>query len=384
MFGFKAKIIDNKITVLWKFQNQTIYIIKGTMNILQVKPKAECRWDSVSLGEILLRFDPGDDRIHTARSFEVFDGGGEYNVAKNLARCFRQRTAVITALADNGIGRLAEDFARQGGVDTSEIVWREDDGIGSLTRNGLYFIERGSGLRPPNSTFDRGNTAVSQLKAGDVDWQKIFGEKGSRWFHTGGIFAGLSETTPAVALEAIKAAGENGAAISYDLNYRASLWKKRGGLEAANRLNRKILPFADVIFGVFDFNSSLAGYDEEQFCRAAEKLCAEFPNVKVVASTLRDVRNASRHDLSAVCYGRGESFKSKDYLDAQVLDRVGSGDGFAAGFVYGLLENKGLQYAVECGAAHAVLLMTTVGDNSLATLEEVESLMNDESLNAKR
>lgn len=189
------------------------------MNILKLKSKTDCKWDFVSLGEVLLRFDPIEARIQTARSFQVFDGGGEYNVAKNLARCFQQKTAVVTALVKNGLGHLAEDFVRQGGVDSSEIIWREDDGIGLTSRNGLYFIERGFGLRTPNSTFDRGNTAVSQLKSGDVNWERIFGQQNTRWFHTGGILTGLSETTPEVAAEAMKAANENGTIVSYDLNF---------------------------------------------------------------------------------------------------------------------------------------------------------------------
>lgn len=354
------------------------------MNVLQIKSKTECQWDVAGLGEVLLRFDPGYDRIHSVRSFTVFDGGGEYNVTKNLARCFHQRTVIVTALVDNGLGRLAEDFVRQGGVDVSGIIWREYDGIGTSARNGLYFIERGFGLRSPNSTFDRGNTAISQLKPGEIDWQKIFDEKGSRWLHTGGVFVGLSETTPDVVLEAAKAAKEQGVIVSYDLNYRASLWQKRGGREAANEINRKVLPFVDVVFGVFDFDSGLERFDEDDFRRAAEKMQQDFPNIKVIVSTLRDVKSASRHSLSGVCYAMGEVFKAKDYLDIDVLDRVGSGDGFAAGFIYGMLEDKGLQYAVDCGAAHGALVMMSVGDNSMSTVEEVEGLINNESLNARR
>lgn len=354
------------------------------MNILQIKSKTDCKWDFVSLGEVLLRFDPIEARIHTARSFQVFDGGGEYNVAKNLARCFQQKTAVVTALVKNGLGHLAEDFVRQGGVDSSEIIWREDDGIGLTSRNGLYFIERGFGLRTPNSTFDRGNTAVSQLKSGDVNWERIFREQKASWFHTGGILTGLSESTPEVAAEAMKVANENGTIVSYDLNFRASLWKTRGGREASNELNRRLLPFADVVFGVFGFDSALSKFEESLFRQAAEKMCEEFPNIKMIVSTLRDTKSASRHNLSAVCYYNGEVFKARDYLEVEVLDRVGSGDGFAAGFIYGLLAEKGLQYAVDCGTAHAVLLMTTIGDNSVLTHAEVESLMNNESLVVKR
>lgn len=339
--------------------------------MLKIKDEKNCRRDLISLGEVLLRFDAGDERIQTARDFRVFDGGGEYNVARNLAKTFRLKTAIATALADNALGRLAENLVWQGGVDASEILWRE----AANARNGLYFIERGFGLRVPASCFDRVETAVSQLKTGDFDWQKIFAESGSRWLHTGGIFVGLSETTPEVAAEAMRKAQENGAIVSYDLNYRDSLWKTRGGREAANNLNKKLLPFADLAFGVFDFDSKLSNYNEDDFRRAAEKMLALFPNLKVIASTVREVHSASRHDLSAVCFADNQIFKAREYKNVEVFDRIGSGDAFASGFIYGCLAGRDLQYSVECGAAHGALLMTTPGDNSMSTLAEIENLI---------
>lgn len=355
------------------------------MSVLPLKSAGECRWDLASLGEILLRFDPENERIHNARSFRVFDGGGEYNVAKNLTKVFRQKTVIVTALANNALGRLAEDFVRQGGVDASNILWREADSKDGNTRNGIYFIERGFGLRAPASCFDRANTAVSQLKSGEIDWRKIFGgENGSRWFHTGGIFVGLSETTPDVASEAMQIAKESGAIVSFDLNYRDSLWKNRGGKDYANNLNRALLPFADIVFGAFDFDSSLAHFDEKVFRTSAEKMLEQFPNVRIVASTLREVHSASRHDFGAVCYAEGEVFKAKTYKNIEILDRVGSGDAFAAGFIYGFLNGKDVQFAVDCGAAHGVLTMTTVGDNSTATLDEIERLMSGGGANVRR
>ncbi|HSK73212.1 MAG TPA: sugar kinase, partial [Pyrinomonadaceae bacterium] len=216
--------------------------------MLNIKDNKDCRWDFVSLGEVMLRFDPENDRIHNARSFRVWEGGGEYNVARSLSKVFRLDAAIITALADNQIGRLVEDLIWQGGVDSSEILWRETDGISRKVRNGMYFIERGFGLRSPVGCSDRGNTAISQLKKGDIDWQNIFNKKGARWFHTGGIFVGLSDTTPGAALEAMRKAKENGAIVSYDLNYRDSLWSERGGRDAANALNHELLPLADVVF----------------------------------------------------------------------------------------------------------------------------------------
>ncbi|MDQ6785449.1 MAG: sugar kinase [Acidobacteriota bacterium] len=354
--------------------------------MLEIKNKKDCGWDFVSLGEILLRFDPENERIHNARSFRVFDGGAEYNVARNLAKIFRCETVIVTALADNSLGRLAEDFAQSAGVDISQIVWRKHDGIGVNTRNGLYFIERGFGLRAPDSCFDRGKTAVSQLKVGDIDWRKIFGEKKTRWFHTGGVFTGLSETTPQVALEACKIAKENGAIVSYDLNYRASLWKSRGGKEVANELNREFLPFADVVFGVIsnDFVPSVAEFDRGKFQKAAKKMRADFPNLQIIVSTLRDVHNASSHNFGAACYTDDKIIVADKYIQTNVLDRVGSGDAFVSGFIYSLLIEKDIDFAANFGAAHGVLAMTNVGDGSTATVEEIEYLMRGESSAAKR
>lgn len=350
--------------------------------VLKIKEKKFCRWDLVSLGEVLLRFDSGDERIHTTQNFRVFDGGGEYNVARNLAKTFRQKTAIVTALADNALGRLAENLVQAGGVDSSEILWRE----AGNTRNGLYFIERGFGLRVPDSCFDRADTAVSNLKNGDIDWRRIFGKEKTRWFHTGGIFTGLSETVPQVALEAVKIARENGAIISFDLNYRHSLWKNRGGKEAANKLNREILPFIDVVFGVIsdEFKPSVEEFDEQKFQKAAEKMQRDFPNLQVIVSTLRDTHNASSHNFGAACFADEQVIVADKYLNADVFDRVGSGDAFVSGFIYGLLSGKDLKFSINCGAAHGVLVMTTIGDNSTATVGEIEHLMRGESSAAKR
>jgi 2-dehydro-3-deoxygluconokinase len=353
------------------------------MSILPLKSPGECRWDVTSLGEILLRFDPENERIHNARSFRVWDGGAEYNAAKNLAKVFRQRTTIVTALADNALGRLAEDLAKQGGVDASNITWRDADS--NQTRNGIYFIERGFGLRSPTSCFDRSNTAVSQLQTGEIDWKKIFGaENGSRWFHTGGVFSGLSDNAPSVAAEAMKFAQESGAIVSYDLNYRDSLWKMRGGRAEANRINKTLLPFADVVFGVLDYEAKFSEFNIKKFQRAAEKMQTKFPNLKIIATTLREIKSASLHNLSAACFAGGEVFKARDNENVEVLDRVGSGDAFAAGFIFGLLMDKGANYALECGAAHACLAMTTPGDNSMAQLAEIEKLMQGEGANVIR
>ncbi|MDQ3374556.1 MAG: sugar kinase [Acidobacteriota bacterium] len=346
------------------------------MNTLNIKQQDDSQWDLISLGEVLLRFDPENERIQTARNFRVFDGGAEYNVARNLAKTFRQKTAIVTVLANNSLGRLAEDFILQGGVDTSEILWREHDRYGANTRNGLYFIERGFGLRSASSCFDRANTAISQLRTGDIDWRKIFVEKGTRWFHTGGVFTALSETTPDAAKEAMQIARDSGTFVSYDLNYRGSLWKMRGGRDVANQLNKEFLPFADAVFGAFDFDSKLSNFDENTFRCAAEKMMNEFPNLKIIVSTLREVHSASLHDLSGVCFYENQIYKAKDYKNIEVFDRIGSGDAFASGFIYGFLAGKDAKYSLECGAALGALVMTAPGDNSTSTLSEVENLIS--------
>jgi 2-dehydro-3-deoxygluconokinase len=342
--------------------------------VLKIKDKSECGWDLVSLGEVMLRFDPGDERIHTARTFRVWEGGGEYNVARNISKCFRQRAAIITALADNQLGRLVEDLIQQGGVDVSEIVWRQTDGIGRNVRNGMYFMERGFGVRPPTGCSDRGNTAVSQVKPGDVDWTKIFAEKGTRWFHTGGIFAGLSETTSQVASEAMRAAKENGVVVSYDLNYRDSLWADRGGRDAANAVNRDLLEFADVVFGVEGFHSSLAEFSDDTFRSAAGEMFERHPHLKIAATTLRDIKSASRHDLGGVCFANDEVASAIEFIDLEVLDRVGSGDAFAAGLIYGLLSGSEPQRSINLAVASAALSLASLGDGSSATLPEIERL----------
>lgn len=341
--------------------------------MLALKKIVECRWDLVSLGEVMLRFDPGDDRIHAARSFRVWEGGGEYNVARNISKCFRSRAAVVTALADNQLGRLVEDLILQGGVDVSEILWRETDGISRAARNGMYFMERGFGLRPPTGCSDRANTAVSQLKPGEIDWQDIF-RGGTRWFHTGGIFAGLSGSTAAVAAEAMSAAKESGTVVSYDLNYRESLWADRGGHAAANEVNRELLRFADVVFGVEDFRAGFAEYSEDAFRRAASPMLDRHPELKIAATTLRDVKSASRHNLGGVCFSGDKVHRGRDFRDAEVLDRVGSGDAFAAGFIYGILSGKDLSTAISLATASAALSLASVGDGSSATLPEIERL----------
>jgi 2-dehydro-3-deoxygluconokinase len=354
---------------------------------LNIKPKTECRWDLVSLGEVMLRLDPGDGRIHTTREFRVWEGGGEYNVARGLKRCFQMDTAIVTALADNPVGRLVEDLIYQGGVDQSHVQWVKYDGVGREVRNGLNFTERGFGARAAVGCSDRGHTAVSQLRSGDIDWEAIFAGAGARWFHTGGIFAALSETTPLVAREAMEAAKRNGTMVSYDLNYRESLWKGVGGKEKARAVNRELATFVDVMIGnEEDFTACLglevegldahhSKLDVESFRRMIERAVQEFPNFKVVATTLRNAKTASVNDWGAVCYTGGQLYQAPTRENLEIYDRVGGGDSFASGLIYGLMSGRGPQWAVECGAAHGALAMTTPGDTTMATLAEIERVM---------
>ena len=352
--------------------------------VLKIKEKINCRWDFVSLGEVMLRFDPENDRIHNARSFRVWEGGGEYNVARSLSKVFRLDCAILTALADNQLGRLIEDLIWQGGVDSSEIIWRETDGISRKTRNGIYFIERGFGLRSPVGCSDRGNTAVSQLAPDDFDWNRIFTKKGVRWMHTGGIFAGLSESTAAVAKKAMREARDAGTIVSYDLNYRDSLWSERGGIEAANALNAELLPFADVVFGLEGFDSKLSSYNEDKFRKAAVALFRRFPNLKIAASTLRDVSSACSHSISAVCFANDTVYKANELRNIEVIDRVGSGDAFAGGFIYGALNDLSPEICLNYGAANSALTLTTIGDGSMATLAEVQKIAENKGLDLSR
>jgi 2-dehydro-3-deoxygluconokinase len=366
------------------------------VSTLKIKPKNKCRWDLVSLGEVMLRLDPGDMRVSTARQFRAWEGGGEYNVARGLARCFGLETAIVTALADNPVGRLIEDLMRQGGVNQEHVRWVEYDGVGRSVRNGLNFTERGFGVRPALGCSDRGHTAISQLRAGDVDWKKIFVTEGTRWFHTGGIFCALSETTPRVAREAMEAAKRAGAIISYDLNYRPSLWNSMAGKTRAQEVNRKLVPLADVVVGnEEDFTAALGfsvgNRDDEHseinaddFKTMIRKVVHEFPNLRVVATTLRHARTATLNDWGAIGFCDGKFYEAPLRENLEIYDRVGGGDSFASGLIYGLLTGKDAKWSVDCGAAHGALAMTTPGDASMATLQEVLHVMKGNTARISR
>jgi 2-dehydro-3-deoxygluconokinase len=363
---------------------------------LTIKPAKDAVFDQISLGEVMLRLDPGETRIRAAREFKAWEGGGEYNTSRGLRKCFGYRTAVATALVDNEVGHLVEDFIMQGGVATDFIKWREDDGIGRTVRNGLNFTERGFGIRGAVGVPDRGNTAASQLRPGDFDWDHIFGKLGVRWFHTGGIFAALSETTAALTIEAVKAAKKHGTIVSYDLNYRPSLWKTIGGLKKAREVNREIAKYVDVMIGnEEDFTASLGfevkGADEhltgieiDAFKAMIKTAVAEFPNFKVAATTLREVITATVNNWGAILYHDGHFHESRAYPGLEILDRVGGGDSFASGVQFGFLEFNDAKKAVEYGAAHGAFASTTPGDTSMATRKEVEKLMKGGSARVVR
>ena len=354
---------------------------------LEIKGADEARWDCASFGEVMLRFDPGFGRVRNARSFHVWEGGGEYNVARAMRKCWGKRAAVVTALPRNDLGWLVEDLIMQGGVDMSHVLWRDFDGIGRNTRVGLNFTEKGFGIRPALGCSDRGNSAASQIRPGEVDWEKLFGEEGVRWFHTGGIFAALAPNTAEAVIEAVEAAKKHGTVVSYDLNYRASLWKSQGGKEGAQRVNREIAKYVDVMIGnEEDFTACLGfeveGADEhltsietEGFKAMIETAVKAYPNFRVAATNLRNARTASFNDWSAILWFDGRIHESAKRDNLEIYDRVGGGDGFASGLAYAFLEGKGAQAAVEYGAAHGALAMTTPGDTSMVRAAEVEAAM---------
>lgn len=356
------------------------------MSEWKLRPAADCRFDQISLGEVMLRLDPSEGRVHTARRFNAWEGGGEYNVARGLRRCFGLRTAIVTALADNPVGRLIEDLMLQGGVDLSYLMWVPYDGVGRTVRNGLNFTERGFGVRGGVGCSDRGLSAASQIEPGDFDWTELFAQSGARWFHTGGVFCALSDRSAEVARLAAETARKHGVRVSYDLNYRDSLWRSVGGQARAQEVNRAMLPHIDVLFGnEEDFTAALGftpdGVDHDfkelpidSYRRMIDKVVQAYPNLHAVASTLRTAHSASVNGWGAVAWVDG-AFHLVPQTELAIFDRVGGGDSFASGFIYGLLMDKGPEWALACGVAHGALAMTTPGDTTMASLKEVEALM---------
>jgi len=340
------------------------------------------------LGEIMIRLDSGYSRIKAARTFNVWEGGAEYNVARGLKKCFGFNTAVVTGFVENEIGYLLQDLVSQGGVDYSYSKWFPFDGVGKNARIGLNFTEKGFGIRGAIGVSDRSNTASSKLKPGDVDWNKIFKTDGARWFHTGGIFAALSEYAPELIIEAMKCAKENGVIVSYDLNFRPSLWKSNGGSKKAIEINKNIAKYVDVMIGneedfikalgfeVENLDKNISEINPENYKKMIRKCLEEYPNFKVVATTLRTVKSACFNDWGALMYFNGEFYEAKMRNNLEIFDRLGGGDSFASGLLYGFLSGIETEQIVEYGAAHGALTMTTPGDNSMALISEVEKIVN--------
>lgn len=352
------------------------------MSIIACRPAEECRYDLIALGEVMLRLDPGERRVSSTRQFSVSEGGGEYNVARGLKRCFGLRTGIVTALADNPVGRLIEDLLYQGGVEQVHVGWREYDGIGRSVRNPLNFTERGFGIRGAVGCSDRAHSAASQMRPGEVDWEELFGEQGVRWFHSGGVFAALSPTTAEAAGEAMQVARRHGTVVSYDLNFRPSLWSRSP--VPAEEVSRRLVQHADVLVGNEEDYSAALGYalpgagnefaelDVADYDRLLARVLGDFPQLSLAAATLREVRSASVNNWSGVGRTR-DSFQCGPWMRGlEILDRIGGGDSFVSGLLYGLLGDLDLDTALAYGVAHGALAMTTPGDTSMATLAEVQ------------
>jgi len=363
---------------------------------LQFVSAKNTKWDCVSLGDVMLRLDPGDTRIRSAREFKVWEGGGEYNVSRGLKAVFGMRTSHVCGFVENEIGQLLLNLINQGGVDVSHSPWKPFDGIGHETRIGLNFTERGFGVRGALGAVDRAHAASAQIKPGEINWEKIFVEEKTTWFHTGGIYTSLSANTPKVMMEAFTQARKNKAIISYDMNFRPSLWKFSGGGEVALNRNREMVSQVDVLVGgVEDFQLSLGmklnGMKEnlpslsaDNFAEAIPQVLKEFPNLKMIASTLRTPHTATKNDWSGVVWYEGELVKAREYKDLEIYDRVGGGDGFVSGLIYALINGLSLERGVNLGAACGALAMTTPGDSSTASKSEVEKLADGGNARTER
>ncbi|BBO34831.1 sugar kinase [Lacipirellula parvula] len=352
------------------------------MSALNIRQDA-CALDFLALGAVVHRLDPGVLPFRKARSFEVHVSGGEYNVAANLASCFGLNTGVATAMVDNGIGELVQAQIREMGVRPFFKRFKHDGVRGPNIAT--VYSDRGHGARAPVVFYNRANEAGALLKPGDFNWSEIFAG-GVRWFHSGGIFASLSETTSQVILEGMQAAKAAGAVRSFDLNYRAKLWATLGGSAKGQEVFRRIASEVDVLIGnEEDLQMSLgiegprvdahdkSKLDTQVFFAMIEKVRQEFPNIQAVATTLREVHSTNRHDWGAVLWLDGKSYVSPT-MHLDVIDRIGGGDGFASGLIYGLINGRSPEEALRLGWAHGALLTTFPGDVSMARLHEVEAL----------
>jgi len=351
-----------------------------------------CALDFLSLGALVHRLDPGVVPFRKARVFDVHVSGGEYNVAAGLADCFGLRTGIATAMVNYGIGELVQTRVREVGV-TPFYKWFEHDGVRGPNIATVY-SDRGHGIRPPVVFYNRSNEAGALLKPGDFDWAAIFAA-GVRWFHSGGIFAALSETTAELILEAMQGAKQAGAVTSFDLNYRPKLWKSVGGPERAQQVLRRIVGHVDALIGNEEdlqkglgipgpeVASSRAKLDPDTFFRMIDRVVEQHPGIKLVATTLREVHSTNRHDWAAVLWLGGKRFVSPT-CQLDVLDRIGGGDGFASGLIYGLISGHSPEEALRLGWAHGALLTTYHGDITQATRAEVEALAHGGSARVQR
>jgi 2-dehydro-3-deoxygluconokinase len=355
-------------------------------------PASSAHFDLLSLGECMIRLSPpGHQRIELTPVFEAYAGGGEYNVSYALAR-YGLRTGWVSRLVDNPLGAFIRNHARASGMDLSEVVWVPYDGAGRADRIGLNFTEVGMGVRASVTLYDRGHTAVAHMKPGEVDWKRIFGSRKARWFHTGGIFTALSDSCAAVAGESMKAAHDAGTIVSYDLNFRSKLWPSVRAIE----VTRKLMPFIDVLIGNEEDFQKVLGFDVEGadekltrlpvegYRQMVKQVVAAYPQLRAVGTTLREVVSGLVNNWSAIMYYDGKFYESRRYEHLEVEDRVGGGDGFCSGFVYGLLHGMTPQECVDLGAAHGALLQSTRGDTSMVTMEEVKHVMKGGSARIKR
>lgn len=359
---------------------------------MKIRDAKDCKYDHVALGECMIRLSPPQHgRIEFSPVLEVWVGGGEYNVAYALAR-LGLRTAWVGGLNNSPMGAIIRNHARAAGVDVSYVVERKYDGVGKKDRIGLNFTEVGVSKRASVTLYDRGHSATAGIKPGEINWKKLFGQDGVRWFHTGGIFSALSESTRQVVAEAIKAAHEAGTVVSYDLNFRSKLWSSAEAIATT----KPLVPYIDVLIGNEEDFQKVLGYEVEgvdvekgeldttAFKKMVNKVVKDFPNIKVVGTTLRGVKTATVNDWSAIMWHEGTFYDGLSFPNLEIEDRVGGGDGFASGFTYGFLTGKSPQECVNLGVAHGALLMSTMGDTSQITLEELLHLAGGGSARIKR
>ncbi|MGD0541359.1 MAG: sugar kinase [Tepidisphaeraceae bacterium] len=360
--------------------------------MLNIRNSKVTKFDLVSLGECMIRLSPpGHGRIEFANSLEVWVGGGEYNVAYALAR-LGMRSGFASRLVDNPVGRIILNHARGAGMDVSHVVMAKYDGVGRADRIGLNFTEVGTGVRGSVTMYDRGHSAASNIKPGMIDFKKLFKEQGARWFHTGGIFTALSDGTAATCKEAILAAREAGTIVSYDLNFRSKLWTA----QKAQDVTRQLVEHIDCLIGneedfqkvlgfeVEGVDENLSALDTGAYKKMVEKVVKAYPNVKVVGTTLREVKSGLVNNWSAILYVDGRFYESRRFENLEIEDRVGGGDGFSSGFAYGFLNGKTPQECVDLGAAHGALLQSTRGDTSQIDLEELNHVFKGGSARIKR